>query len=467
MSYDLYVEFGGKTKQDIDTLVKGNLGGTKISDIFTRIQLLAGIATRNEGVKDYAVSGDRKRGGGYKSLVHKQDNPENTPYAKGSIVPALAQMKDLGLIYNTPDFTLLPSGSWSLQFTFTLAKPWLSKDDDLFYVTESVNPVRKDKVFKVPMMSAAAWKGLLRWTLMHIRLAQKRDDLDPQQFATERFVQTLLFGDEQGEEPGDAKGFAKHVNKLNSEARTEYERLLRGYFKVKPDEALPHHSGRLIFYPTFFDAIDVEVINPHSRETRAGTHPIYLECVPAGAKGAFTLLYVPFDLIGHSKEKIRQQIFADLQRVAEGLQAMFLTYGFGAKTSSGFGVAEDKVKNGRIQTNIPLIVQQAPRPQEPGKSQELLEFLQQFPDEDFSLKPNEWRKQRQATNTQRNQYKAARTALREYQEAQNAYKAELEKWEIQTKEPEQRYLEGHFEAFSDLISVVKGISQKIRIGGAV
>lgn len=249
-----------------------------------------------------------------------------------------------------PDLSTLPPGSWFLQFTFTLAKPWMSKDDDPFYVAESVNPVRKDKVFKVPSMSAAGWKGLLRWTLMHTRLALQKGSLTPEQFAQERFVQTLLFGDEQGEEPGQAKGFANYVNSLKPEARAEYERLLRQYYEVK--DPLPHHSGRLMFYPTFFDLIDVEVINPHSRKTKAGTHPIYLECVPAGANGTFSLLYVPFDLIGRPEAEVKKQAAEDLQRVAEGLQAMFLTYGFSAKRTSGYGVAEETVKGGLVQVRF-------------------------------------------------------------------------------------------------------------------
>ena len=169
MSYDLYVELGGDTQKEIDALVSGNHQGVKVSDIFERIRLLTAVAARNENVKDYAVSGDRKQGGGYKSLVHDAQ-PTNTPYAKYLIGPALNQFQGLRLIPIVPDLQDLPPGSWFLQFTFTLARPWISKDDDPFYVTESVNPVRKDKVFKVPTMSAASWKGLLRWTVMHIRL---------------------------------------------------------------------------------------------------------------------------------------------------------------------------------------------------------------------------------------------------------------------------------------------------------
>ncbi len=93
----------------------------------------------------------------------------------------------------------------------------------------------------------------------------------------------------------------------------------------------------------------MEVINPHSRKTRAGTQPIYLECVPAGATGAFSLLYVPFDLIGQPEATIHQQAAEDLRIVAEGLQALFLTYGFSAKRTSGFGVAKDVIQ-GTVKT---------------------------------------------------------------------------------------------------------------------
>lgn len=285
---------------------------------------------------------------GYLRIVHgewdRQRNQLTSNKLNPSIAANLQRLQSLGL--EAPEAEVvqhLPLGSWFLQFTFTLAKPWISKDDDPFYVAESVNPLRKDKVFKVPMMSAASWKGLLRWTAMQVRLSTQTD---PQKFAQERFIQTLLFGDEKGEEPGQAKDWAAYLDKLGGEtARQEYEQKVRAHFHFEEKDAMPHHSGRLMFYPTFFNGIDVEVINPHSRETKAGTHPIYLECVPAGARGTFSLLYVPFDLIGQSEEDIRQQAAEDLQRVAEGLQAMFLTYGFSAKRSSGFGVAQNEIEN--------------------------------------------------------------------------------------------------------------------------
>ncbi|MDW8069243.1 MAG: CRISPR-associated protein [Anaerolineae bacterium] len=316
MSYDLYVE-------------------QPEGDKATQLRLL--VTKNSEGaLKDYL------------SLVHGKYGKKKQLISP--ISSELERLRSLGL--QPPALPLmqsLPPASWFLQFTFTLAKPWISKDDDPFYVAESVNPVRKDKVFKVPTMSAAGWKGLLRWTATHVRLTLKRDRLSDEEFAQERLRLALLFGDEKGEEPGATKDFAAFLDGLKPTARGRYEQLLRAHYSVGNDQPLPHHSGRLMFYPTFFDRIDVEVINPHSRRTKAGTHPIYLECVPAGAEGTFSLLYVPFDLIGQDEAEIRRQAAEDLQRVAEGLQAMFLIYGFSAKRTSGYGTANDEIQ-GHVRT---------------------------------------------------------------------------------------------------------------------
>ncbi|WP_052337871.1 hypothetical protein [Chloroflexus sp. Y-396-1] len=324
MGYDLYVE---------------NPEGDEV----TRLRLLV---TNGTPLSDYL------------SLIHGQFDKKTQQLTRRGdfnqyIDRQLRLLQSLGLNPpSLPNMAALPPGSWFLQFTFTLARPWISKDDAPFYVTESVNPVRKDKVFKVPTMSAASWKGLLRWTVMHTRLALPKDKRTADEFAQERLAQTLLFGDEKGEEPGQTKDFAAYLDALKLEARQDYEHLLRAHYKLSSDNPLPHHSGRLIFYPTFFNLIDVEVINPHSRKTRAGTHPIYLECVPIGAQGTFSLLYVPLDLIGKKESDIRQQALADLKLITEGLSAMFLTYGFSAKRTSGYGVAEDKIVKGEVKTRI-------------------------------------------------------------------------------------------------------------------
>lgn len=461
MSYDLYVELGGNTQQDVDALVNGNLRGLSIQNVATRIRLLAGIAARNEDIKDYAVSGDRKKGGGYKSLVHDRESPKNTKYAKELIAPALGQLRALGLDGIAPDLKLLPPGSWFLQFTFTLAKPWMSKDDDPFYVTDSVNPVRKDKVFKVPMMSAASWKGLLRWTLMHTRLVKQKDGLAPQDFAGERFRQALLFGDEKGEEPGQTRDFAAFLDALKPEARGEYECLLRAYYNVKPGDPLPHHSGRLTFYPTFFNLIDVEVINPHSRKTKAGTHPIYLECVPAGAEGTFSLLYVPYDLIGRDEAEICQWAADDLQLVAEAIRAMMLTYGFSAKRTSGYGAARETVSNGLLQVRV----EEAPTPPvaaSPSAKVQLPKYLQapgKLKD-DYLTPEGDFRERSQAelermSKAQRQEYeKAKKWWEREGRALAQEPRSPVAAPQPEAAPPQRQWFKREFNTFAELLDKV-------------
>jgi len=340
MNYDLYAALDGKSsKQDIDALVGGRLDGMAM-DIATRIRLLAGIAAQNEEIKDYVVSGDRMQGGGYKSLVHRK-NPQETPYA-ALIKEEHARLDALGLLNPAiPKMTGLPLDSWFLQFQFTLATPYISKDDESFYVSEGVNPVRKDKVFKVPMIAASSWKGLVRWAAMHVRL--KENALAEKDFAQERLFQTLLFGDENGMGEEDEDSFAHYLDYLNKLAVLPYQNLLREYFGVASDKSLPHHRGRLFFYPTFFDLIDIEVINPHSRKTKAGTHPIYLESVPATAKGTFSLLYVPFNEREKTHDKIQEQSRKGLVTATDAVTALMRVYGFSAKRTSGFGEAQDDI----------------------------------------------------------------------------------------------------------------------------
>ncbi|NPA91941.1 MAG: hypothetical protein GXO55_10955, partial [Chloroflexi bacterium] len=195
-----------------------------------------------------------------------------------------------------PNLSSFPPGSWAIQVHFTLRKPYLSKDDVDFYIID--NPVKKEWIFKVPYVAPSQWKGALRAAMRRLRgyTTWKEEAQDEQM--------VRLFGNVKGEE----------------------------------DE---FSAGRLHFYPTFFDRIGLEVINPHPRDTGAGKQPIYFECVPAGTMGVFTLLYVPLDLVGRSTpEAMEREAKADLQAVARGVRAMLTEYGFGAKTSSGYGVAE-------------------------------------------------------------------------------------------------------------------------------
>lgn len=275
MSYDFFAQHPIRNQRDVQKL-SGDLAP------YARIILFAQtlLSSDKEGV----------RGNEYKNELSK--------LGKGATLSLLA---DLNL--DTPqeiNLSLLPLGSFFISFKFKLARPYISRDDEPFYIID--NPLAKEKVFKIPIVRPSSWKGTLRAA---IRLVKVWDDNHPDLLS--------LFGIASGDQPDDGK------------------------------------RGRLHFYPTFFDDIDREVINPHDRETKAGRQPIYFECAPIGATATFTLLYIPFDCIGENARETRRQVAADLQLVTEGLRAMFTLYGFGAKTSSGFGLAADSLRDGRLQ----------------------------------------------------------------------------------------------------------------------
>jgi CRISPR-associated protein Cmr2 len=136
---------------------------------------------------------------------------------------------------------------------------------------------------------------------------------------------------------------AEAVTAINN-AFTDY--LVRQGLPAGEDQGF---RGRLYFYPTFFDNIDLEVINPHDRETGAGKLPIYIESVPAGARGNFSLVYSPWDLMGcRDREGLAAKVEGDLYLVAEALEDLMLNYGFSAKKSSGFGIIEDAITGGTL-----------------------------------------------------------------------------------------------------------------------
>jgi CRISPR-associated protein Cmr2 len=195
------------------------------------------------------------------------------------------------LLPQKSDLAQLPSDSFLLCVPFRLQKPYLSKDERDFYLLD--NPLRKEKIFQTPMVAATSWKGALRAALWQ---SDYREDNQ---------VTIRLLGNPRG-----------------------------------TDE---HQAGRLHCYSTFFDKIGLEVINPHNRETGVGERPILMECVPQGTTGDLVLLYVPFGSIEQSEAERRAEVAQDLEMVAEGILAMLTIYGFGAKTSSGFGIAEDKL----------------------------------------------------------------------------------------------------------------------------
>jgi len=195
---------------------------------------------------------------------------------------------------------MLPPGSFCLQFQFTLEEPFVSKDDAPFYPHD--NPLRKEWAFKVPMVGGSGWKGNLRAAMRWKNDGRENKDDDFR----------LLFGPERPEGT-----------------------VPEGYFR----------AGRLRFYPTYFDALELEILNPHDRESGSGRDPFNLECVPAGGQGVFSLLYVPFDRAGQPWKAYKEEVGHHLRQVTKGLRAMFCTLGFSAKRTSGFGLAAEEVKS--------------------------------------------------------------------------------------------------------------------------
>lgn len=188
-------------------------------------------------------------------------------------------------------FICLPLYSFALKIPFQLEKPYMSRDDVDFYLLDS--PLRKEKIFQVPMVASTSWKGALRAALWH--LGYKADN------------EVII-------------------------------RLLGN-----PRESDENQAGRLYFYPTFFDKISFEVINPHHREIGAGRGPILMECVPRGAAGILQILYVPFGRSDQNERERRAEVAGDLEVLVKGVHAMLTTCGFGAKTSSGFGTVKDQL----------------------------------------------------------------------------------------------------------------------------
>lgn len=179
---------------------------------------------------------------------------------------------------------------WAIiRCEFVLEEVYFSRDDTFFYVID--NPLKKDKVFKIPYIAPSTWKGMLRW------------------------VATKLYG------------------------KTNKDRIKRIFgFEKGGDEE--ENAGALRIYPSFFYDIDIEIINPIDRKTRKGTVPILFEVVPKGSKSEVILTYIP--------NFIHQQyIDTDLEVIQGSLEVLIRDYGISAKRSSGWGKA--KIKNLKIE----------------------------------------------------------------------------------------------------------------------
>lgn len=244
--------------------------------------------------------------------------------------------------------TLIPS-SFAVNGKFTLASPYYSADDEKYSIFD--NPLLKEKVFKVPMMRGSSWKGVI---------ASAARAVLEQEFSVENILSFgRLFGsgsedfrkiEKKAITQNYTSGFEKDllyyalmkfgkvtVKKMNTE-----EQKKELWNKIK-EKKLQTQRGRLVFYPSYFNQIGLEMINPHKRRTKAGTHPIYYEVVPAGAEATFQLLYIPADNITKSDEERKKEYEHDKKLITTALKLIFQEHEdkaqikIGAKTKLGWG----------------------------------------------------------------------------------------------------------------------------------
>jgi len=256
----------------------------------------------------------------------------------------------------------LPSYSFIIWTSFILKAPYFSKDDDEFYIIQ--NPILKETNFKVPMVRGSSWKGALASTFKDlineknekreliesflrifgagsesIRAIEKylRKESNDLESLKDKLLEFVLF--ELGLKVN--KISADKINSANSESDILAE--IQKYLSEKRKQSLAKlpiefqtHRGRAIFYPTYFDRLSLEIINPHNRKKRAGTNPIHYEVVPPGTEGILQIIYIPFDGVLKSEKGLKEEVETDLKNLCSAIEKIE-EKGIGAKTKLGWG----------------------------------------------------------------------------------------------------------------------------------
>ena len=263
---------------------------------------------------------------------------------------------------------LLPY-SFILQAKFKLKSLYFSSDDDNFYLIQ--NPCLKEKVFKVPMVRGSGWKGViaksgkelvnenLNWFDSYVRIFGTGSDeyrkllesLEKEKNLDEKIINFVLFKlglrlkkEDIDEIKANPKGYLKKLS----------ENFTREKFRNIP--YLQPHKGRAIFYPSYFNSLSLEIINPHSRKTRAGTNPIHYEVVPGGTEGILQIVYIPFDGVLLKCEDLKTQVENDIEFLTKAIEKA-TDIGIGAKGKLGWGRFElisKMVKSNKDDLKIPV-----------------------------------------------------------------------------------------------------------------
>ena len=182
------------------------------------------------------------------------------------------------------------SNSMYLEFHFILKTPWHSSSEDEFGPIE--NMCTRDMITGKPCVRPSSWKGNLR-SFLEIEEPGEKDRI------------LKLFGSEK-------------------EKTTEENAI----------------AGRLKFYQTNFNSIGGEVFSPHDRKNRTSENIVPVETVPAKTSGVLKVLYFPFDISEKTDVEKCNIIKGDITLILKNIKTFFNDYGFSAKESNSWGLAD-------------------------------------------------------------------------------------------------------------------------------
>lgn len=219
----------------------------------------------------------------------------------------------------------LPGGSARLVLKFGLVQPLLTAEADSFTLFD--NALRKDPLFRLPHLSAAAVKGLAADAYQRA--------FPPDCWASPQEWQGLGDGDPArtrafrlGDHPGSARrlfGIADaKADRDEEDAGTETRE------RLEPSSAI----GRLQFTPVWFEKIQFLIMNPKEPSTERGLMPIEFEAVAPGQEGVVAITY--FNAPGFD-ESDENTVRADLARLVWALAEWWPVLGLGAKRLAGYG----------------------------------------------------------------------------------------------------------------------------------
>ncbi len=227
------------------------------------------------------------------------------------------------------DITSHIPNTFAIKTQFKLTAPYYSSEDDDFYIIS--NPCIKEHVFKVPMVRGSSWKGALLNGAREIIKEDNHNQIEN----LKNYFRIFGVGDDSFRnivdkvDDNDFKLFFM-ISGLAIDVNSDVKNIFEQYKKSKAQK------GRAIFYPTYFDKLSLELINPHNRKTKAGTNPIHYEVVPKGSEGNLQIVYIPFDGITKSNDEIKKEAKQDLEFLQKCIKRVAKN-GIGAKTKLGWG----------------------------------------------------------------------------------------------------------------------------------